>query len=264
MNYPKSTKNNTVLIEVNKLPNLFRIEKIGVERGNDQSYVYKATLYSATQTLTVTWLSQEERKDLNYGVLVRGVWMTRRIFAQGTNIIQSLQKVKKLDSNESLANTVMKNWIYDGFAFSFIFDYIGQLPTSYCRLVTEVLSNNYVLYHFLKTPVALEGEFCKLGSNFQKTAKLLDFLDKNIDAHKVIGPSEALITAALLLGIGHYNQFEYDHYTLSYHSYSFTNLRDPKIVAIGLIQKAAESLNNIDINVINRIIAVIDHLEFDY
>jgi len=118
MDYPKSIKNSAMLVEVNKVRNLFRIEKLGVAPADNHSYIYKATLYSDAQTLNVTWLSKEERKDLSYGVLVRGEWLTRRIFAQGTNIIKSLQRVKSLSINESIANTVMKNWIYDGFVIA--------------------------------------------------------------------------------------------------------------------------------------------------
>lgn len=264
MNKPKSIKNNATLIEVNKLSNLFRIEKLGVEPTDDDSYIYKARLYSDAQTLNVTWLSKEERKDLSYGVLVRGIWLTRRIFAQGTNIINSLQRVKSIGANESMANTVMPNWIYDGFAFGFMFNQIEQLPSAYRRLVMHVLTSQYVLYHFLKTPVSLEGDLCSLGSNFQKTAELLGFMCRNLDAQKFKAPREVLLTAALLLGIGHYNQFKFNHQSNIYQPYEFTQVHDPKIVAIGLMHKTAERDKHIDIDAINRVVGVIDYLEFEY
>jgi hypothetical protein len=264
MNYPKSTKNNTVLIEVNKLPNLFRIENIGIERGDDQSYFYRATLYSATQTITVTWLSQEERKDLSYGVLVRGVWITRRIFAQGTNIIQSLQKVKGIGVNENLENTVMPNWVYDGFACGFLFDQINQLPATHRSLVLNIIRDHYVLYHFLKIPVSWDGDLCKLGSNFQKTAELLGFLNNCLHNHKFNAPREVILTAGVLLGIGHYNKFKFDHQTQRYYEHDLTHAHDPKIVAIGLIHKAIERTKNINLELINDVISAIDHLEFNY
>lgn len=264
MNQPKSIQNSSTLIEVNKISNLFRVEKLSIERTDDESYIFKAKLYSDEQSLSVTWLSKEDRNDLSYGVLVRGVWLTKRIFAQGTNIIHSLKRVKSIGANESIANTVMPYWIYDGFAYEFIFNQIEQLPIAYRRLVMQVLSSPYVLHHFLKTPFNLEGDSCKLGSNFQKTAELVGFVCKNIHAKKLNAQKEVLITAALLLGIGHYNKFKFDHQMNMYYSYDLTNIHDPKIAAIGLVHKAAERSNKIELDVINRVIAVIDNLACEF
>lgn len=264
MNNPESTKTNATLIEVNKLCNLFRIEKLRVEPADNQTYIYKASLYSDAQSLNVTWLSKDERKDLCYGALVRGEWITRRIFTQGTNIINSLQRVKTLGVNESIFKSVMPNWIYDGFAYGFIFDQIEQLPITYRRLVMQVLSSQYVLYHFLKTPISLQGDSYRLGSIFQKTAELLGFLCRNLNAHKFNAPREVLLTAAVLLGIGHYNKYKFDHHNNIYYSYELSNVHDPKIVAIGLMQKAMERNRHIEIDIINHVIGVIDCLEFEY
>lgn len=263
MNNSKHVHNNELMIDTNRLSNLFRIEKLSIERAERNAYIYKATLYSRALTLKVTWLEDDKRKDISYGVLVRGVWFTQSIFAVGTNIIKSVQKAQKIDADECLSTTVMNNWIYDGFTFGFIFDQIEVLPFAYRQLITQILRDHFVLYHFLKAPITLEGNNSNLGSCFQNTANLLGFVIESIKAKKINGPREVFITAAILLGIGQYNQFEFDHQSQSYHPYHLTNAHEPKIVAIGLINKAIDKDRGITIDVSNQVIDVIENLEFE-
>lgn len=107
---------NTDLIAVCSIYNLFRLQRITCEKSEDSTYIYKATLYRESRTLRVTWISDHERKDLSYGVLVRADWLTKQVFLEGTNIINNLKKVRILEKGESLEGTVIPSWMLDGFA----------------------------------------------------------------------------------------------------------------------------------------------------
>lgn len=263
MNNSKNIHNSELMIDTRKLCNLFRIEKLSVEQVESGTYIFKATLFSQATTINVTWLDVDERKDLSYGVLVRGAWLTQNIFSVGTNIIKSLKRAEHIGGDERLSTTVMKNWIYDGFAFAFIFDQIEQLPLAYRQLVTQVLRDHYVLYHFLKAPINLYGHYSTLGSGFQNTADLVGFVIKNIQAKKLVGPREVFITAAILIGVGHYNQFEFHHKSQCYMPYQLSEAHEPKIVALGLLNKAVVKGRNINQKIVSQLIEVIEQLEFN-
>lgn len=255
---------NTQLLATCSIYNLFRIQHLACERNSDGTYIFKATLYRNYRTLRVTWLQKHERKDLGYGVLVRAQWLTKQIFVEGTNIIQSLSSVGVLLEDETLDTTVITDWMQDGFAVGALLRTISSLPADYKRLINQVLTNHYVFYHFLKTPWSLNGEFKTLGGNLERTLLQLDFLESDRVAQRLMRPKEQLMAAVIMLGIGHYNQFAYDTGSHCYKKQSAKFKHDPREVAIHLINEARRALGMKDYLMFDRLIAVITHLDFEY
>jgi hypothetical protein len=255
---------NSQLMATCSIYNLFRIQHISCEKNPDSTYIYKATLYRDFRTVRVTWLSKHERKDIGYGVLVRAVWLTKKVFLEGTNIIQNVSSVGMLLEGEGLDTTLIPAWMQDGFAVGALMRTISSMPVEYNRLINQVLTNHYTLYHFLKTPWSLSGEFKALGGNLERTLLQLDFLESDRVAQRLMRPKEQLMAAVILLGIGHYNQFDYDTRTNCYKKRSAKAKHDAKQVAIDLINEARKPLNMKDLLTFDRLISVIMHLDFEY
>ncbi len=255
---------NTQLLAVCSIYNLFRIQHLSREKNSDSTYIYKATLYRDFRTLRVTWLSEHERKDLGYGVLVRAEWMTKKIFTEGTNIIETLISVGTLLNGENLDTTLMPAWKHDGFAVGAFLNHIDSLPVEYNKLINQVLVNHYVLYHFLKTPAALKGEFEWLGGLIEKTLLNLAHLESDLTYQRLQRPKEQLMAAVILLGISRYNQFDYDTRSHCYKKRSAKTTHDPRQVALDLISKAKKTLNMENHLIFDRLISVILHEDFEY
>jgi hypothetical protein len=255
---------NTQLMATCSIYNLFRIQHLSCEKNSDTTYIFKATLYRDYRTLRVTWLEKHERKDLGYGVLVRAQWLTKKVFLEATNIIQTVSSVGTLADGEALDTTVIPAWMQDGFAVGALLRTISSLPVEYNKLINQVLTNHYTLYHFLKTPWSLSGEFKTLGGNLERTLLQLDFLESDRVAQRLIRPKEQLMAAVILLGIGHYNQFDYDTRSHCYKKRSAKAQHDPRQVAIDLINEAKKPLNLKNLLSIDSLISVIMHLDFEY
>jgi hypothetical protein len=255
---------NTQLMATCSIYNLFRIQHLSCEKNSDTTYIFKATLYRDYRTLRVTWLEKHERKDLGYGVLVRAQWLTKKVFLEATNIIQTVSSVGTLAEGEALDTTVIPAWMQDGFAVGALLRTISSLPAEYNKLINQVLTNHYTLYHFLKTPWSLSGEFKTLGGNLERTLLQLDFLESDRVAQRLMRPKEQLIAAVILLGIGHYNKFDYDTRSHCYKKRSAKAKHDPRQVAIGLINEARKPLNMKNLLSIDSLISVIMHLDFEY
>lgn len=263
MKYLKAIE-NTQLIAVCSIYNLFRIQRLLCEKNPDGTYIYKATLYRDFRTLRVTWISDNERKDLSYGVLVRAEWLTKQVFLEGTNIINNVTCVKTLAQGESLEGTVIPTWMLDGFAIDALLKKVASLPDDYQQLINQVMSNHYAFYHFLKTPWSLHDDFNHLGGNLERTLLQLSFLISDRVAERLMRPIEELMSAVILLGIGHYNQFEYDHRSKCYVSRSKKVKHNPKQVAVDLVNQAVKAQGMKKIYWIDRLIDVIMHVEFKY
>ncbi len=255
---------NTQLLAVCSIYNLFRIQHLSREKNSDSTYIYKATLYRDFRTLRVTWLSEHERKDLGYGVLVRAEWMTKKIFTEGTNIIETLISVGTLLNGENLDTTLMPAWKHDGFAVGAFLNHIDSLPVEYNKLINQVLVNHYVFYHFLKTPGALKGEFEWLGGLIEKTLLNLTHLESDLTYQRLQRPKEQLMAAVILLGISRYNQFDYDTRSHFYKKRSTKTTHDPRQVALDLISKAKKALEMENHLIFDRLISVILHEDFEY
>ena len=255
---------NTQLIAVHSIYNLFRIQYMTCEKNPDSSYIYKATLYREYRTLRVTWLSANERKDLGYGVLVRADWLTKQVFLEGTNIINTVTSVKKLSKHESLDETVIPAWMLDGFAVGALMKRVSSLPEEYRWLINQVMKNHYVFYHFLKTPWSLNEKFNTLGGNLERTLLQLTFLETDRVSERLMRPHEQLMAAVILLGIGHYNQFEYDNRSHCYVKRPAKAKHDPRTVAVDLVNQARKTLDMERLLWIDRLINVIMHEEFDF
>jgi hypothetical protein len=263
MKFLKAIENNQLMATCS-IYNLFRIQHLSCEKNSDTTYIFKATLYRDYRTLRVTWLEKRERKDLGYGVLVRAQWLTKKVFLEATNIIQTVSSVGTLAEGESLDTTVIPAWMQDGFAVGALLRTISSLPDEYNKLINQVLTNHYTLYHFLKTPWSLSGEFKTLGGNLERTLLQLDFLESDRVAQRLMRPKEQLMAAVILLGIGHYNQFDYDTRSHCYKKRSAKNKHDPRQVAIDLINEARKPLNFKNLLSIDSLISVIMHLDFEY
>lgn len=255
---------NTDLIAVCSIYNLFRLQRITCEKSQDSTYLYKATLYRDYRTLKVTWISDHERKDLSYGVLVRSEWLTKQVFLEGTNIINNLKRVRTLEKGESLEGTVIPSWMLDGFAIDALLKRVASLPDQYSWLINQVMANQYVFYHFLKTPLSLKGDFNTRGGNLERVLLQLDFLVTDRVSERLMRPQEQLMAAVILLGIGHYNLFKYDHRSDSYVKAIGKSKHDPREVAIDLIDKARNALGMSHLLWVDRLISVIKHVEFEY
>jgi len=255
---------NTQLLAVCSIYNLFRIQHLSREKNPDSTYIYKATLYRDFLTLRVTWLSKHERKDLGYGVLVRAEWLTKKIFLEGTNIIETLTSVSSLINSESLETTLMPVWRQDNFAVGALMDRIASLPVEYNKLINQVLVNHYVLYHFLKIPGSLNGEFKQLGGMIEKTLLNLTHLESDLTYQRLQRPKEQLMAAVILLGISRYNQFDYDTNSHCYKKRSVKQKHDPRQVATDLMSKARKSLDMENHLIFDRLISVILHEDFEY
>ena len=255
---------NTQLMATCSIYNLFRIQHLSCEKNSDTTYIFKATLYRDYRTLRVTWLEKHERKDLGYGVLVRAQWLTKKVFLEATNIIQTVSSVGTLAEGEALDTTLIPAWMQDGFAVGALLRTISSLPVEYNKLINQVLTNHYTLYHFLKTPGSLSGEFKTLGGNLERTLLQLDFLESDRVAQRLMRPKEQLMAAVILLGIGHYNQFDYDTRSHCYKKRSAKAKHDPRQVAINLINEARKPLNMKNLLSIDSLISVIMHLDFEY
>ena len=262
MKYLKAIE-NTQLMAVCSIYNLFRIQRLSCEKNPDSTYIYKATLYREFRTIRVTWLSEHERKDLGYGVLVRAEWLTKQIFLEGTNIINTVTKVTTLAPHESLDGTVIPAWMLDGFAIDALLRKVASLPEEYSRLINQVMANHFVFYHFLKAPWSLNDKFSTRGGNLERTLLQLTFLETDRVSERLMRPHEQLMAAAILLGIGHYNQFEYDHRSYCYVKRAGKGKHNPKEVAIDLIQQARKALGMQHLLWIDRLISAIRHVEFE-
>ena len=263
MKYLKAIENSQ-LIAVCSVYNLFRIQHLSRERNADSTYIYKATLYRNYCTLRVTWLSASEKPDLGYGVLVRAEWLTKQVFLEGTNIINDLVSVSTLNDEESLEDTVLPRWILDGFALGAFMSMVASLPSEYRKLINQVMANHYVFYHFLKTPRALSGNFKHLGGNLEQTLLQLRFLMSDRVSERLARPEEQLIAAVILIGLGHYNQFEYDHRSQCYVKLKGKMKHCPKTEAVELIKNARKKLNMENRLSIDRLVSVILHENLQY
>lgn len=263
MKYLKAIE-NTQLMAVCSIYNLFRIQRLSCEKNPDSTFIYKATLYREYRTLRVTWLSDHERKDLGYGVLVRAEWLTKQIFLEGTNIINTVTKVKALAPHESLDGTVIPAWALDGFAIDALMRRVASLPDEYSRLINQVMANHFVFYHFLKAPWSLNDQFSNLGGNLERTILQLTFLEADRASERLMRPQEQLTAAVILLGIGHYNQFDYDHRSHCYVKRPAKAKHDPRIVAVDLVNQARKVLEMERLLWIDRLINVIMHEEFEF
>lgn len=255
---------NTQLLAVCSIYNLFRIQHLSREKNSDSTYIYKATLYRDFRTLRVTWLSEHERKDLGYGVLVRAEWLTKKIFVEGTNIIDTLTSVGSLLDSENLDTTLLPAWKKDPYAVHALLNQIDNLPAEYNKLINQVLVNHYVFYHFLKTPAALNGEFEWLGGLIEKTLLNLTHLESDLTHQRLQRPKEQLMAAVILLGISRYNQFDYDTRSHSYKKRSSKTKHDPRQVTVDLISKARKALEMENHLIFDRLISVILHEDFEY
>jgi len=255
---------NTQLLAVCSIYNLFRIQHLSREKNPDSTYIYKATLYRDFRTLRVTWLSKHERKDLGYGVLVRAEWLTKKIFVEGTNIIDTLTSVGSLLDSENLDTTLLPAWKKDPYAVHALLNQIDGLPTEYNKLINQVLVNHYVFYHFLKTPGALNGEFEWLGGLIEKTLLNLTHLESDLTYQRLQRPKEQLMAAVILLGISRYNQFDYDTRSHCYKKRSAKTKHDPRQVTVDLISKARKALDMENHLIFDRLISVILHEDFEY
>jgi hypothetical protein len=255
---------NTQLLAVCSIYNLFRIKHLSREKNSDSTYIYKATLYRDFRTLRVTWLSKHERKDLGYGVLVRAEWLTKKIFVEGTNIIDTLTSVGSLLDSENLDTTLLPAWKKDPYAVHALLNQIDNLPAEYNKLINQVLVNHYVFYHFLKTPAALKGEFEWLGGLIEKTLLNLTHLESDLTYQRLQRPKEQLMAAVILLGISRYNQFDYDTRSHCYKKRSAKTKHDPRQVTVDLISKARKALDMENHLIFDRLISVILHEDFEY
>ena len=255
---------NTQLLAVCSIYNLFRIQHLSREKNPDSTYIYKATLYRDFRTLRVTLLSKHERKDLGYGVLVRAEWLTKKIFTEGTNIIDTLTSVGSLLDSENLDTTLLPAWKKDPYAVHALLNQIDSLSAEYNKLINQVLANHYVFYHFLKTPGALSGEFEWLGGLIDKTLLNLTHLESDLTYQRIQRPKEQLMAAVILLGISRYNQFDYDTRSHCYKKRSSKTKHDPRQVALDLISKARKVLNMENHLIFDRLISVILHEDFEY
>lgn len=255
---------NTQLIAVCSIYNLFRIQRLTCERNHDGSYIYRAVLYRDYRTIRVTWLSAVERKDLSYGVLVRAEWLTQQVFLEGTNIISNITSVRKLASGESLDATVIPAWMLDGFAVDAFFKRIAMLPDDYSQLINQVLSHQYVLYHFIKCPWSLMGDFNHLGGNLERTLMQLSFIVSDHASERLMRPIEELMTACMLLGIAHHKQFQYDQHSFSYFKWGGPTKFDARKVAIDLVHQARKAQEMKKLLWMDRLIDVIQNVEFGY
>lgn len=263
MKYLKAIE-NTQLLAVCSIYNLFRIQHLSFEKNPDSTYIYKATLYRDFRTLRVTWLSKHERKDIGYGVLVRALWMTKKVFIDGTNLIKDVSSVGILLNDESLDMTIIPAWIQDGFALNNLLTHISALSEPYNKLINQVLLNHYTLYHFMKTPWSLNDEFKQLGGNLERTVLQLAFLESDKVSDRLMRPKEQLVAAVIMLGIGHYNQFSYDTRSHCYKKQSAKVKHDPRQTAIDLLNQARIPLNMKNNHMVDRLISVIMHLDFEY
>ncbi len=258
-----SIDNPIVLVEVSKLNNLFRINAIGVDIAQDGTYIFKASLYSEDHSLSVTWLSDKPRVDLQKGSVVRGGWITKKLFAVGTNIIDTLYSIQSIAEEESLTSIIDPDIIHDKFAYWTLFRVIDTLPFEYRAIINKVLLEEYVLQHFLQSPYSVDDLFPFLGGNLQMTAaNVVSIFSENfIDTCKF--SREAVLAASILNGIGNYNRLVLDKTTQSYINTEQTNLHNSKRVACDLIQKATGN-NDIDKAVLNEVLLAIEELDFDF
>ena len=262
MNTFNSIERKIILIEVTKLTNLFLIKDIAVDIAQDDTYIYKALLYSEKQLLSVTWLSDKPRRELQKGSVVRGGWITKKLFAVGTNIIDTLYELKSISADESLTSVIDASNIHDKFAYWTLFKVIDSLPYEYRSIIHKVLLEEDVLQHFLQSPYSVDDLFSFPGGNLQMTAaNVVSIFSENfIDTGKF--SREAVLTAIILNGIGNYNRLELDKTTQRYINTEQTNSHNSKYVACDLIQKASRN-NDGDKGVLNEVIHAIESLNID-
>lgn len=258
-----SIENPTILVEVSKLSNLFRIDAIGVDIAQDGTYIYKASLYSVNQSLSVTWLSDKPRVDLQKGSVVRGGWITKKLFAVGTNIIDTLYAIKSIAETESLTSIIDPDIIHDNFAYWTLFRVIDTLPLEYCTIINKVLLLQDVMPHFLQAPYSTEDSFANLGGVLQIAAANLVSIFSDNYADKQDFSREVVLTAAILIGIGNYNRLEFDPSTQSYRYNESSILHASKRVAFDLLTKA--SSNNIfDKDLLREVYQAIEQVDLDF
>lgn len=255
--------NLTILVEVSKLNNLFRINAIGVDIAQDGTYIYKASLYSENQSLSVTWLSDKPRVDLQKGSVVRGAWITKKLFAVGTNIIMTLYSIKSIAETESLTSIIEPDYIHDKFAYWTLFRVIDSLPFQYRAIINKVLLQQDVMHHFLQAPYSTENIFPNLGGVLQLAAANLVCLFSENYGDKHNFSREVVLTAAILNGIGNYNRLEFEPSTQSYANSENSVLHASKTVAIDLITKTTSN-NCFDKNLLQELIQAIEELDFDF
>lgn len=103
-----------------------------------------------------------------------------------------------------------------------------------------------------------------LGGNLERTLLQLTFLETDRVSEQLMRPHEQLMAAVILLGIGHYNQFEYDHRSHFYVKRPAKAKHDPRTVAVDLVNQARKTLDMERLLWIDRLINVIMHEEFDF
>lgn len=258
-----SIENPTILVEVSKLSNLFRIDAIGVDIAQDGTYIYKASLYSENQSLSVTWLSDKPRVDLQKGSVVRGGWITKKLFAVGTNIIDTLYSIKSIAETESLTSIIDPDDIHDKFAYWTLFRVIDTLPFEYCTIINKVLMLQDVMHHFLQAPYSTEDRFPNLGGVLQIAAANLVSIFSDNYADKEDFSREVVLTAAILNGIGNYNRLEFDQNTQSYINTENTALHANKTVAFDLLTKATSN-NGFDKSLLKELYQAIEQVDLNF
>ena len=263
MNQLNTIEHKTILIEVCKLNNLFMITDIVVDIAQDDTLIYKASLYSYDQSVSVTWLSDKPRGELKKGSAVRAGWITKKLFAVGTNIIDTLYPIESITEKESLTSIIDPDHIHDMFAYWVLFRVIDSLPCKYCAIINKVLLEQDVLQHFLQSPYSVDDLFPFLGGNLQMTtANVVSILSEN-GVDKDHFSREAVLTATILIGVGNYNRLEFDKKTQCYTNNDQTNTHNSNKVASDLIRKAASN-HGFDRAALNEVLQTIDELDFDF
>lgn len=258
-----SIDNPIVLVEVSKLNNLFRINAIGVDIAQDGTFIYKASLYSENQSLSVTWLSDIPRVDLQKGSVVRGGWITKKLFAVGTNIIDTLFAIKSIAEEESLTSIIDPDIIHDKFAYWTFFRFIDSLPFEHRTIINKILLQQDVMHHFLQAPYSVEKLFPNLGGVLQLAAANLVFLFSENYVLQYDYSREVVLTAAILNGISNYNRLEFDPNTQSYTNTENTALHASKTVAFDLLTKATSN-NSFDDALLKELYQATEELEFAF
>lgn len=263
MNNLKSINNETTLVEVSKIANLFRVTSVGMDIAQDGTYIYKAALYSKDQSLNVTWLSEKPRVDIQVGSVVRGGWITKKVFAVGTNIIDTLYSIRSITETESLTSIIEENYVYDYLAYWTLFEFINGLPVHYKKIIDKALLQKDVLKHFLKSPYSTEDHLPDLGGVLLLTYLNLVCLFSQNRIERYAFSREVTVTAIILLGIANYNRLEFDTSSQSYINSEKSVLHSNTMVALELLTEATKS-NAFDKGLITDLYKAIETVEFIY
>lgn len=235
MNRNTIEKTNPALIDSVGLKNLFRITQLDITETSNEFYRFKAEIYNKHTLLSVSWISEIKPDALRRGDVVSVIWLTRKVFRSGTNIILGLTKIIQLQEDDCVLSTVPDSWIRNPTIFIDLANIIQSLNKELQSLIQHILLQPDVLYRFLTAPFQLRGFYSHLGGNLQKT--VLGVREALLTNHQQVNFDSKLYLAALvLIGIGRNKQFKLDKPNKVFRKAKYP---DPNIEAMNLIIETA-------------------------